>query len=157
MQLNPVCFRSTTFLLDDGSILKCSHIKQREFAMKDKSLLVARYLIGVLLIVFGANKFFQFIPMQPMPEAAQAYMMGLGGAWYFFPLLGLSEVAVGLSFVFNKYVNLALLILAPIAINMVGFHLAFDIAGGIPAYFVFIGGLALGWSRCDQFKEVLKA
>lgn len=38
--------------------------------MKDKINLVLRVLLGLILLTFGLNKFFQFMPMPDMPEPA---------------------------------------------------------------------------------------
>jgi len=123
--------------------------------MKQKLDLGIRIIIGLALVIFGANKVLHFIPQPPLSDGASAYMMGLGGSGYFFPLLALSQILIGLSFLTNKFVKLALLALAPIAINMVGFHLAFDLAGGVLAYIVFISAIVLTANRFQEFKPVL--
>ena len=58
--------------------------------------MIARVVLGIVLIVFGANKFFNFMPMPPMEGDAATFMKGLGVSGYMFPLLGIIEILVGL-------------------------------------------------------------
>ena len=100
---------------------------------------VLSIVLGLVLVIFGVNKFIGFLPMPPFPEGSQAaaYMGGLFGSPYFGPLLGLTEIVCGLLIILKKYVPLALVILAPVALNMMLFHATMDPAGGIAAYLVF--------------------
>jgi len=38
---------------------------------------ITRVLLALILVIFGLNKFFNFLPMPPMPEAAQGFMGAL--------------------------------------------------------------------------------
>jgi hypothetical protein len=80
--------------------------------------------LAIILIVFGANKFFNFIPMEAPPEGS--FMDALIKTGYMMPLIGLSELIPGLLLLINKWKGLALVWLVPISINIVLFHLKFD-------------------------------
>ena len=54
--------------------------------MNSTVIKIARYLLGVIMLVFGANKFFSFMPMPPLPEDAAAFMSALFGSGYIFPI-----------------------------------------------------------------------
>ncbi len=97
--------------------------------MKTKVEMITRILLGLLLVVFGLNKFLQFMPMPPMPAQASAFMMALMATGYFFPFLAISEMVIGLLFIVKKTKLLAIVMLAPITINILLFHIALDIAG----------------------------
>jgi len=103
--------------------------------MKTKIEMITRILLGLMLVVFGLNKFLQFMPMPPMPEQAGAFMGALMATGYFFPFLAVSEIAIGLLFLINKAKPLAIVMLAPITINILLFYISLDMAG--------IGGAAL--------------
>ncbi len=85
-------------------------------------VLVARVLLGLIFTVFGLNGFFHFMPMPPMPAPVMAFMAGLLVAPYFMPLLALSQTVSGILLLLNKQVPLALLILAPICLQIFLFH-----------------------------------
>jgi putative oxidoreductase len=95
-----------------------------------KIALIARLLLGLIFFVFGLNGFLNFIPMPPLPEAASAFMMGLGGSGYFFPMLKGVEVICGALLLIGAFVPLALIVLAPIILNIVLFH-GFLAPGGL--------------------------
>ncbi len=89
----------------------------------NKKTTIARLLLGGLLTLFGLNGFFHFIPMPAYIGNASQFITGLGAASYFFPLLKLTEISCGLLLLTNKKVPLALIILAPVLINIILFHL----------------------------------
>src|SRR5579859_1765268 len=82
----------------------------------------SRILLGLIFFVFGLNGFLQFIPQPPMPAQAGAFMGGLAAAGYMFPLIKGVEVVGGALLLSNRYVPLALAIIAPNVVNIVLFH-----------------------------------
>ena len=123
--------------------------------MNSKLTTVLRIILGIILIVFGANKFFNFMPSpEGMPEAAMNFMGALGKTGYMFPLIGAVEVIVGLLLVLNKWVAFALVLLAPVAVNMVLFHLKLAPAGIGPAALVTILNIALIYANWDKYKPL---
>jgi putative oxidoreductase len=82
----------------------------------------SRILLGLIFTIFGANGFLNFIPVPPMPENVTAFMTGVMVAPYFMPLIKACEVFSGILLLMNKQVPLALLILAPISIQIFLFH-----------------------------------
>ncbi len=116
-----------------------------------------RLFYGLLFTIFGANGFLQFMPVPEMPAAAGAMMGGLAGSGYFFPVLKATELSCGLLLLSNKYVALALTILAPILINIFLFH-AFLAPSGLPVPIVLIAlELYLVCAYKDSFAGVLNA
>jgi putative oxidoreductase len=90
--------------------------------MKTKVYVGSRYLLGVIYLVFGLNGFLQFLPMPPLPEGAMAFMGGLAGSGYFFPFLKGTEVIGGALLLSGFAAPLALVVLAPITLNIFLFH-----------------------------------
>jgi len=74
--------------------------------MNSKVTMALRIVLGLILIIFGANKFFGFMPSPELPEAAGNFMGALAETGYMFPLIGAVEVIVGLLLVLNKWVPL---------------------------------------------------
>lgn len=82
----------------------------------------ARTLLGLVFFVFGLNGFLQFLPQPPVPEAAASFGAALAATGYMFPLIKGTEVVAGALLLSNRYVPLALALLAPIVVNIVAFH-----------------------------------
>jgi len=121
----------------------------------------AQALLGLIFFVFGLNGFLEFLE-QPMPagEAAQAYMGGLAAAGFFFPVLKLVEIVAGLLLLIRKFSGLALVLLAPIVVQIFLYHVLLDpvppaigMAGLLVALEAYLG---FGVYR-ERFKGVLQA
>jgi len=94
------------------------------------------------------------MPMSPMEGDAATFMNGLGVSGYMFPLLGILEILIGVLLILNKAVPFALILLAPLAVNMVLFHAAMAPAGIAPAALVFILNTYLMFTNWDKFKQL---
>lgn len=84
----------------------------------------ARILLGLVFFVFGLDGFLHFIPQptEPMSDSAMAFALGLVKSGYMFPLIKGTEVAVGVALLSNRLVALALIVIAPVIVNIVAFH-----------------------------------
>ena len=97
--------------------------------MKAKIDMVAQAALGLVFFVFGLNGFLEFLPMPEMGEQAGDYMGGLAAAGYFFPVLKIVETVSGLLLLLRLFSPLALLLLAPVVVQILLFHLFLDPAG----------------------------
>ncbi len=116
----------------------------------------ARLLFGLVFTVFGLNGFFHFLPQPALPAAAGPFLGGLMAAGYFFPLLKATEVASGLLLLSNRYVPLALTLLAPIVVNIAAFHV-FLAPGPVMVAFLLASEIYLAWVYREAFRGVLAA
>jgi putative oxidoreductase len=86
-------------------------------------VLIARLLLGLIFVVFGANGFLHFIPMGPLPQGvAGQFMSALFQSNYVFVISALQLLGGGLLLV-NRYVPLGITLLGPIIVNILLFHL----------------------------------
>jgi putative oxidoreductase len=91
---------------------------------------VARYLAGVIFLVFGLNGFLHFIPLPPPSGVAGQFMGALYVSHYLTLIFGL-QVIGGALLLANRFVPLALAILAPVIVNILSFH-ALMAPSGLP-------------------------
>lgn len=84
--------------------------------------IVARYLLGLIFVVFGLNGFFHFIPMPP-PKGALAAQFGgaIFASHYWVVVFGIQMLG-GVLLLVNRYVVLALVLLGPVIVNIFFFH-----------------------------------
>lgn len=116
-----------------------------------------RFLLGLLFVVTGLNGFLNFIPppTAPIPAGAVAFGTALAGTGYMFPLIKGTELLVGLLLVSNRFVPLALLLLAPVSVNILAFH-AFLAPDGVALAVVIVAvHLALAWAYRGAFRPLL--
>jgi uncharacterized membrane protein YphA (DoxX/SURF4 family) len=91
----------------------------------------ARILMGLPLLVFGLNGFFNFIPQPstPLPEGALAFAGALVKSGYMLRLIGATHLVVGACLLTNRFVPLALALFAPFMVNSIAFHLFLEPSG----------------------------
>lgn len=120
---------------------------------------VARILLGLPLLVFGLNAFFNFIPQPttPLPEGAMAFAGALMKSGYMMQLIGLTHLTVGVLLVTNRFVPLALALFAPFMVNSIAFHIFLE-HSGLPMAMVFLAlELYLAWAYRRAFAPMLAA
>jgi putative oxidoreductase len=107
-----------------------------ELVMKTISA-IARYLAGGIFFVFGLNGFLHFIPLPPPAGVAGQFMGALFVSHYLTLIFGLQVIAAVLLLA-NRFVPLALAVLAPVIVNILAFH-ALMAPSGLPlALFVTV-------------------
>jgi putative oxidoreductase len=98
---------------------------------------IARYLAGLTFVVMGLNGFLNFIHFPP-PEGVAAQFMGALFISHYLTVIFAVQLIGGLLLLINRFVPLALAILAPVIFNILCFH-AFMAPSGLPlAFFVAI-------------------
>ena len=116
--------------------------------------MIARYLLGLAMLVFGANKFFHFMPAPELTGDAASFMGALAGSGYIFPTLGVIYILAGLLLVLNRAVPFALILLVPVSFNIVAFHLKYAPEGILFAAVVAVLNLFLIYANWDKFKSL---
>ena len=89
---------------------------------------VSRFLLGFVFLVFGLNGFLHFIPMPPPSGVAGQFLGSMFVTKYLLVVSALQVISGALVLV-NRYVPIALTILAPIIVNILLFHVLMNPAG----------------------------
>jgi uncharacterized membrane protein YphA (DoxX/SURF4 family) len=98
---------------------------------------IARYLLGLIFLVFGLNGFLHFIPMPPPKGlAAQQFGGAIFMSHYWIVVFGIQVIGAVLLLV-NRFVPLALVLLGPVIFNIFFFH-ALMAPEGIPLAIVVV-------------------
>lgn len=110
------------------------------------------WLLGVLMIIFGLNKFLGFIPVEPPANETAQKFLGTMFTSYLFVVVALSEMLGGALLFLSKTRKWGMLILAPVVFNIVAFHIAHDFIGNgiwlLPTILVFVG-MYYEWSASN--------
>jgi putative oxidoreductase len=99
---------------------------------------IARYLLGFVFTVFGLNGFFHFLPQAPPPEPLAIQYVTVMMTSRYLVLVFLLQLIAGLLLLANRFVPLALAILAPIIVNILLFHVLMNPEGIGPGLLVTI-------------------
>ncbi|MDQ8180886.1 hypothetical protein [Pelagicoccus sp. SDUM812005] len=97
-----------------------------------KLTLAARYLLALMMLVFGLNKFLGFMPAPELSGQAATFMGAIASS-FVWPTLGILYIASAALLAANKGVGLATVLLAPLAYSAFMFHLTLDPANILPA------------------------
>ncbi len=117
----------------------------------------ARLTLGFVFFVFGLNGFLNFLPQPVPPERAMAFFGALAATGYMLPLIKSVEVVAGALLLSNRYVPLALALVAPNVVNIVLFHTVLAPAGLPIALFVLALEVFTAWSYRDSYAPMLRA
>ncbi len=98
-------------------------------------LVVARILLGLVFLIFGLNGLLHFMPNPSEPPPADAFFGALAGTGYMFALIFGTQIVGGALLILGAAVPFALVILAPVIVNIFAFHL-FLAPAGLPVAIV---------------------
>jgi uncharacterized membrane protein YphA (DoxX/SURF4 family) len=110
------------------------------------TVLICRILLGFLYLVFGLDYFLHFIPYQPLHTGkAGAFIAGLKGTGYFYPMQKVIQITGGISLLINRYSPFSAVVLFPISLNVLLFHTLLVPSGWLMGVTLMVPNLFLGW------------
>lgn len=124
-----------------------------------------RILLGLMFFAFGLNGVLMFIfgthgfmpqPKEAMPENAMAVAGGLVKGGYM-TVSAVTQLLAGLMLLGNRFVPLALALLAPIVVGIMTFHIAVLPATMGPGVVVLVLELYLAWAYRHAYRPMLAA
>ena len=114
---------------------------------------IARILLGLIFFVFGLNGFVGFLPMPPLAGVAGAFIGALFTSHYLYLVAGVQLVA-GVLLLINRFVPLALALLAPVIANILMYHATMQPSGFPLAIFTTILWAILMWRYRAHFTSL---
>jgi putative oxidoreductase len=91
--------------------------------------LIARLLLGLICVVFGLNGFLNFLNMGPMPSGLAGQFIGALALSHYFWVVAALQVAGGVLLLVNRFVPLGLVLLGPVIVNIVLYHVFLNPSG----------------------------
>lgn len=123
---------------------------------------IAAGLLGLLFVIFGSNFFLHFIPMPADPSPADAphklFMAALFPTGYL-AFVKVLEILGGILVAVPKTRNIGLLVLGPIIVNILSFHIFLTKGAGLfdpPVVLISALALFLLVSERKAFGALLK-
>ena len=113
-----------------------------------------RVILGVFLVGYALNKFFNFIPSSygQMPEIAEEF---LDSTVVFLPYLYIFEIILGLLLILNKWSGLIYIVLFPLTVSFLIFSFTNkDFSDMWPALLVAVFNIILLFSAKEKYKPL---
>ena len=92
-------------------------------------VLIARILLGLVFLVFGLNGFLNFLSMGPMPTGLAGQFIGALFLSHYYWVVAALQILGGALLLANRFVPLALVLLGPVIVNILLYHVFLNPAG----------------------------
>lgn len=123
----------------------------------NKIPMILRLLLGLVYLVFGLNFFFQFFPLPPASVEGGRLLKAFFESGYMFQLIKTTEIVCGALLLSGFFVPLALILVAPVTLNILCFHLILDNANLPFAIGMAVCHVLLLFFYRASYKPLLKA
>ncbi len=124
--------------------------------MEKKFFMAVHIMAGIMLIVFGSNKFFGFIELQHSTISMSAFLAALSHSGYLMELVAIVEILAGIAFLLNKYVALMAVVLMPVMLNAFLAHLFLDPSAMAGASILLLFNVLIMIESRARYKQLLK-
>lgn len=123
--------------------------------MKIASIIV-RILMGLMFLFASITFLFKLFTPPPMEGAMKVFNDGLEASVYIMPTVKVLELLCGLAFVSGKFVRLAVVVIFPIIVNIVGVHIFIETSGLMVAIPLLLSNLFLAYYYRDSYRPMLQ-
>lgn len=120
------------------------------------ALKIITALFGLFWLVFGLNNFLHFFPIPEPSQAGADFMQALENTGYVLPLVYGAQVVAGLMLLVRQFVPLALLLLAPIVVNILLYDLFLNPSGLVIGCVIGALYVAVLFNQKHKFIPLLK-
>src|SRR5438067_10276498 len=86
------------------------------------TFIIARFLLGLIFLTFGLNGFLHFLPAS-LPSGTAGQFVGALFVSHYLVVVFLLQLIAAVLLLINRYVPLALTLLAPIIVNILLVHI----------------------------------
>jgi putative oxidoreductase len=116
--------------------------------------LIARLLLGLICVVFGLNGFLNFLSMGPTPTGLAGQFLGALVQSHYYWVVAALQIAGGVLLLVNRFVPLALVLLGPVIVNILCFHVFLNHAGAPTAIVVTVLWFIIFYGLRKYFAEI---
>ncbi|MFT5956111.1 MAG: putative oxidoreductase [Cyclobacteriaceae bacterium] len=108
------------------------------------------------LLNSGFNKFFNYMPVPDMKAGATLLMMAFSKSGWVLSLVGIVEIVSGILFALPKYRALGAIVLLPVVVGILVFHLVQE-PNGNPVGIILsaLNGYII-FEKLDRYKPMIK-
>ncbi|HEX8396591.1 MAG TPA: hypothetical protein VF644_04150 [Pyrinomonadaceae bacterium] len=121
------------------------------------AVIIVRTLIGLMFLFSSVTYFLNLVPQPDLTGNIKTFMDGIAASGYIMPVAKVFEFLCGLAFISGRFVSLAVVLIFPIALNILLINI-FLMPSGLPiAIPLFLGILFLAYAHRGNYKSLLVA
>jgi uncharacterized membrane protein YphA (DoxX/SURF4 family) len=119
--------------------------------MKEKLIITLRFILGLMMLNAGLNKFLYYMPMPEMTQQATALMAAFDSSNYMLPMIAVVEIIAALMLFTKKYTALGAMLLMIVSLNILLFHIFLDTSGLIMSSVIVLFNLIVVISEKKKY------
>lgn len=119
--------------------------------------IIVRLLMGLMFLFASVVVLFNLMPPAELTGNVKTFMEGMAASGYFMTLLKLTELVCSIAFISGFFVPLATVVIFPVTLNILMYHLFLDPNGLPVAILLMIGNLFLAYYYRERYKPMLKS
>jgi len=135
------------------NLIRLFETNKRKLEMKIATF-IARLLLGLICVVFGLNGFLNFLSMGPMPTGLAGQFLGALVQSHYYWVVAALQIAGGVLLLVNRFVPLALVLLGPVIVNIICYHVFMNPSGAVPAAVVTVLWLIVFYGNRQHFSGI---
>ena len=117
-------------------------------------ILISRLLLGLTFVVFGLNGFLNFLNMGPLPTGLAGQFMGALFLSHYYWVVAVLQIVGGALLLVNRFVPLGLVLLGPIIVNIICYHVFLNPSGALPAVVVTVLWFIVFYAKRQYFSGI---
>ncbi len=121
------------------------------------AVLIVRILMGLMFAFASIAFFFKLMPQPELSGNVKIFMEGITASVYLMTTVKIIELLCAAAFLSGRFVPLAAVVIFPININILLFHVFLDPSSLLIAVLLVIGNLFLAYYHRDKYKAILAA
>lgn len=120
------------------------------------AVLIARILLGLIFLFFGLNGFFNFLHAQ-LPGGTAGQFLGALFVSHYLLAIAAFQVIGGVLMLIGRFIPIGLVILGPVLVNILLFHITMAPAGILPGLVCTILWFIIFAGHRSSFAGILSA
>ncbi len=117
-------------------------------------VIICRILLGLMFVVFGLNGFLGFLKPPQMPTGLPGEFMDVFFKSHWIWVVAACQVVGGLLLLIGRYVTLGLVILGPVLVNILTYHVTMDMKGIVPGIVCTILWAVIAWNKRENLRGI---
>lgn len=121
------------------------------------AVIIVRVLMGLMFAFASIVVLFKLVPQPEQTGNVKIFMDGMTASVYMMTTIKVIELICAVAFLSGKFVPLATVVIFPITVNILLFHVFVEPEGLLVAILLMIGNLFLAWHYRNKYKPLFKA